>query len=247
MIGRAKELCMTTTTSNRLHLYVLLDRSGSMQVMRDDVIAGFNELLAEQKASTVNGELEPRITLVQFDDVDLHEVVVDAQRVSKVPMLTIETFAPRGMTPLLDATTALLTRARTRATARKHADRRPEAVVVVTITDGEENASRHTTRAALVQQIRKQEKKGWTFAFLGAGLDAYDEAGALGYDSRSVQAWAPDGTGARHALRAISGAAQVRRTRLARGDTFDSGDFFEGTKTAEDDRDRRLRSTTPEG
>src|SRR5262249_9110251 len=117
---------------------------------------------------------------------------------------------------------------------------------VVTITDGEENASRHTTRAALVQQIRRLEKKDWTFAFLGAGLDAYAEAGALGYDTRSVQAWAPDGGGARHAFQAVSRAAGLRGLRLARGEVFDNSDFFEGTKTAEADRDDRHARTRRE-
>ena len=44
--------------------------------------------------------------------------------------------------------------------------------------------------------MRSKEAQGWTFALLGAGLDAYGEAGGLGYDARSVQAFAPDGTGA---------------------------------------------------
>src|SRR5262249_38301761 len=78
------------------------------------------------------------------------------------------------------------------------------------------------------------------------GLDAYGEAGALGYDTRSVQAWAPDGGGARHAFQAVSHAAEVRRLKLARGDAFDYSDFFEGTKTAEADRDRRHARTRRE-
>src|SRR4051812_47936245 len=95
---------MTTIASPRLHLHVLLDRSGSMEPMRDDVIAGYNELIAEQRAAAANAGLEPRITLVEFDDVDPCEVVVDAVRVSKAPLLGTDDFAPRGMTPLLDAT-----------------------------------------------------------------------------------------------------------------------------------------------
>ena len=232
---------MPTVQSPRLHLYVLLDRSGSMEPMRHDVIAGYNELVAEHRAAAANAGLEPRISLIEFDDVDSCEVIVDAVRVSKAPMLSVDDFVPRGMTPLLDATVRLLDRAESRVVSRAEAKRRPESIVVVTITDGEENASQHTTRKALLARIRKLEKKGWTFAFFGAGLDAYTEAGALGYDARSVQAWAPDGTGAQSGFRSVSRAAMARRQKLQSRDAYDTGDFFEGVKEAEDDRNRRSR------
>ena len=148
-------------------------------------------------------------------------------------MLTAESFQPRGTTPLLDATSAMLDRARHRVAARKKAERSAEAIVVVTITDGAENASEHTTRKALLRQIRTLEADGWTFVFLGAGLDAYAEAGAIGYDSRSVQTWAPDGTGVMAAFDSVSKAALNRRVSLASGAAVDNGDFFEGTKSAE--------------
>lgn len=57
-----------------VHLYVLLDRSGSMASIADDVIGGFNQLLAEQQADGADA----LITLVQFDSQDPHEVIADA-------------------------------------------------------------------------------------------------------------------------------------------------------------------------
>src|SRR5205823_14651879 len=117
-----------------------------------------------------------------------------------------------------------------RIATRVEAKRRPESIVIVTITDGEENASQHTTRKALLARIRKLEKQGWTFAFLGAGLDAYAEAGALGYDACSVQAWAPAGTGAQSGFKSVSRAAMARRQKLQSQEAYDSGDFFEGVK-----------------
>ena len=232
---------MTTAASPRLHLYVLLDRSGSMEPMRHDVVAGYNELVGEHRAAASNAGPEPRITLVEFDDVDPSEVIVDAARVNKAPMLSTDDFAPRGMTPLLDATVRLLDRAELRVATRVEAKRRPESIVVVTITDGEENASQHTTRKALLARVRKLEKQGWTFAFLGAGLDAYAEAGVLGYDARSVQAWACDGTGARGGFQSVSRASMTRRQKLHASAAYDAGDFFEGVKEAEDDRDQRSK------
>ena len=46
--------------SPRTHFYVLLDRSGSMESMRTDVIGGFNNLVAEQQADGPTRAPHPR-------------------------------------------------------------------------------------------------------------------------------------------------------------------------------------------
>src|SRR4051812_31279763 len=58
-------------TDRQLHIYFLLDRSGSMQSMATDVIGGFNAFLASQQADGPDALL----TLVQFDSEDPHEVL----------------------------------------------------------------------------------------------------------------------------------------------------------------------------
>jgi len=109
----------------------------------------------------------------------------------------------------------------------------------VTITDGEENQSHEFNRAQIVELVKDKEAKGWSFAFLGAGLDAYAEAHRMGYDPRSVQSWAPDRTGAKIAFSSLSRAMASKRRKLASEAPLDKGDFFEGSKPAEDDRRRR--------
>ena len=222
------------TTTPRLHLHVLLDRSGSMASMRDAVIAGFGELLAEQKLATAaGGGPEPRITLVQFDSEDPAEVVLDAARLRAARPLDHSTFVPRGGTPLLDATGSLIARADRRVERRRREGRRPESIVVVTITDGQENASRRHTLAEVIAAVDARKAQGWTFAYLGATLDAYADAASLGYDPRSVQQFAPTPEGARRAFASASRAIGSRRAKLAAGAPLDTGDFFDGIKDAE--------------
>lgn len=222
-------------TTTRSHIYVLLDRSGSMESMRDDVIGGFNGLVSEQQAAGADA----RLTLVQFDTQEPHDVVVDALPIGRVRPISHRTYVPRGGTPLLDATGLLLAKAAVRDAHRKAVGKRPEAVMVVTITDGQENQSREYGRRDILRLIEEKQARGWSFAFLGAGPDAYAEAGGMGYDPRSVQAFAPDGAGAVHAFASVSRAVAARRGRLRQGESFDHGDFFEGAKDAEDDRRRR--------
>jgi Mg-chelatase subunit ChlD len=220
-----------------VHLYVLLDRSGSMASMSEQVIAGFNRLIADQRADGPDA----RITLVQFDDVDAQEVVIDGVPIAEVVPLTHANFEPRGMTPLLDATGRLIGRATGRAADLATIGRPPEEVVFVTITDGEENDSREFSRRQIVELVRARQREGWTFVFLGAGLDAYGEAGSLGYDRRSVQSFAPDGAGADLAFASVSAKTSDLRLKLRTGKAFDRADFFEDDKPAEADRNERGR------
>jgi hypothetical protein len=222
----------------RPHIYLLLDRSGSMEATPGDVIGGFNQFIADQQA---NGP-DARITLVQFDSQDPQEVLIDARGIRRAQPLTLDTFIPRGGTPLLDATGRLIARASVREAERKTLAKRPEDITFVTITDGEENQSREFTHDVIRRLVAEKQAQGWSFVFLGAGLDAYAEATSLGYDPRSVQAFAPDGAGTQASFASMSAAVQRKRERLRRGEKFDKADFWEGDKAAEADRDRRHKS-----
>lgn len=222
------------TPTPDVHLYVLLDRSGSMAAMADDVIGGFNRLLAEQQA---DGH-DARMTLVQFDTMEPQEVIADAVPIAEMLPLDAATFEPRGGTPLLDATGMLLGRAANRASQRKADGLPAEEVLVVSITDGHENASREFTLATVRQLIDAHSAAGWTFVFLGAALDVYGEAGGLGYDPRAVQSWAADGQGSELAFASLSRSTAAKRARVRQRLDDDKGDFFVD-KEAEEDRRRR--------
>ena len=218
-----------------VHLYVLLDRSGSMAAMADDVIGGFNRLLTDQQADGADA----RMTLVQFDSHDVQHVVADAVPIGEMVPLDSSTFVPRAATPLLDATGILLGRASARVASQKADGLPAEEIVVVSITDGHENASREYSLSTVTQLVGAHTAAGWSFVFLGAALDVYGEAGGLGYDPRSVQAFAPDGAGAALAFESLSRATSTRRQAVRQMVDYDVGDFFEGDKPAEADRSER--------
>jgi hypothetical protein len=218
-----------------VHLYVLLDRSGSMAAMADDVIGGFNRLLADQQA---DGD-DARMTLVQFDTENAQEVLADAVPLAEMMPLDAATFVPRGGTPLLDATGVLLGTAVQRAHVLASVGAPAEEVVVVSITDGHENASREFSLDAVRKLVAERQAAGWTFVFLGAGLDVYGEAGGLGYDTRSVQSFAASPDGAGVAFDSLSQSTRTMRSKVRSGRQFDKGDFFEDGKPAEEHRRRR--------
>lgn len=193
------------------HIYVLLDRSGSMGAIRDDVIGGFNAYLADQQRDGADA----RMTLVTFDSQDVGDTVFADAPIGLVPELTRATFVPRGGTPLLDATGRLIRIARRRQKAREAAGE-PEAVLFVTITDGAENASCEYTLAKIRSLIERYTAKGWTFAYQSADIAAFDDAAAMGYDRRSVQVFDADAAGTSAAFSSLSAATSRRRVRNRR-------------------------------
>jgi len=191
------------------HIAVLLDRSGSMGAVKDETISGFNYFLQEQKAAGDNASF----TLVQFDS-ESTDVVHEARPVRDVPDLNQDTYQPRGSTPLLDALGSTISSTGKTLAAIPEANR-PNKVVFVIITDGEENASHKFTKNQVKEMIDHQtEKYNWQFIFLGANQDAFAEAGAVGIAMAQAANYAPAHT--RMAFRGTSAnVANYRRTGMA--------------------------------
>lgn len=160
---------------NSTSILVLLDRSGSMAALRDDTIGGFNTFVAEQKK--LPGEC--RLSLVQFDTEGMDTFYLD-RPIGEIPNLTAETFVPRGGTPLLDAMGKTINNLGDRL-AHLLESQRPNQVIFVIITDGEENSSREFTKGRVFSMVQHQKDKyGWLFMYLGANQDAIQEASGYG-------------------------------------------------------------------
>ena len=62
------------------------------------------------------------------------------------------------------------------------ASARPEHVVVLIITDGQENASHRFSAADVKRLVGDRKRAGWEFFFLGAELDSFADADRMGID-----------------------------------------------------------------
>ncbi len=176
----------------------ILDRSGSMEAIRNTTIEGFNHFLNEQQ----EGIPEARMTLIQFDHE--YEILYQGRKIRKITPLNRDTFVPRGTTALLDAIGRGIRETRARHKAVKKKDR-PGKVLFVILTDGLENASHEHSRKQIFEMIRKkEEKRGWQFIFLGANQDAIHEAASLGIDAGKALHFASTGQGTIHAFRSMS-------------------------------------------
>lgn len=196
------------------HVYFLLDRSGSMEAIRDDVIGGFNSFLEDQIAAGPDALM----TLVQFDTIEPFEVIADAVPITEMTRLDHTNFVPRGGTPLLDSFGKMITKAMSRTRRLEDEGLPPENVVMVVYTDGLENSSREWKRSQLKDLIAKCERDhGWLFAYLGADPDSFAEAESIGFFAGSSVRFSPTSRGVVRSMGTLSSSLSRVREDLRRG------------------------------
>lgn len=187
------------------------DRSGSMSSIRKDTIEGYNTFIEEQKK--VPGEASA--TLIQFDDK--YEVVYKNKNLKNVPPLTYETFVPRGSTALLDSVAkGIIDTGKELAETRE--SERPEKVIFIIQSDGEENSSREYTYEKVAEMINHQRNKyNWEFLFLGTNLDSIKEATKMGINTNKAMTYANNSVGT-HAVYCASSNLVSSLRRCANAD-----------------------------
>jgi uncharacterized protein YegL len=201
-------------------IVVLLDRSGSMQHGKTDHEGGLLSFVEDQQQ--LPGDV--RFTLIQFDNVDPCESLYAGVPIGEVGQITL---IPRGGTPLLDAIGLGVAHVVERLQGSQ-----PDQVVVMIITDGEENSSREYTRDQIKQMITEYETSHrWKFLYLGADVDAFAEAGGLAIASGTALKMAKTSSGIRGAYHAMSSNMLDCRAMLQEdvslGDAFEAYDFKE--------------------
>jgi len=157
---------------------IVLDRSGSMAAIKSAMEEGFMTFMREQTA--VPGRIT--VSLYRFDSV--FEVGFEEQDPSGIKELGL---VPRGGTALFDALGKSMIRIEERI-AKKPENERPGGVVVLIVTDGEENASVEFKLPQIKQMIDQHAAQRWQFAYLGSALSTFGEAQKLGMQSRSYDA-----------------------------------------------------------
>ena len=145
-----------------LDLIFLIDRSGSMHGSEKDTIGGFNSFIEREREKGFN----TKVTTILFDDA--YEVLYERKSINDVSDLTENEYYVRGCTALLDAIGKTIT------TLNHKIDNK---VLFVIMTDGMENSSVEYSKSQIKNMISNHS---WEFIFIGADIDSYSEAGALG-------------------------------------------------------------------
>lgn len=189
------------TNPDYTHEIFVCDRTGSMNMptkdnstRAKDATRGVQDMIAEQAGQP--GKLT--MSLYEFDTPaignrnkpEINPVAVFASGDDKA--LRAWTCKGRGNTPLLDAVGQVVTMEGEKLAAMDEADR-PDKVIVIIATDGQENDSRDWTRQAVRDLIAQQERDyNWKFVYIGASPEAFDEARTMGVPMAAAIQTSPD-------------------------------------------------------
>lgn len=184
---------------NYTHAVLLVDRSGSMDTMRESAQASINKFMKDQ----AGGVGQITVSLYDFNAYEYsHNRLTSGINMSNLsyhytpgvcyrrvfgPIDPVEAPAyelvPSGGTALRDAMSAIIDETGSWLASLPEA-LRPANVVFCVITDGEENSSVRCSQEVLKEKVKTQtEIYKWEFVFFGANIDAFDVGASYGITS----------------------------------------------------------------
>lgn len=153
---------------------ILLDRSSSMDSVRQATLDGLNAYLEEQRVNT-----DLHLSLLQFDEAKqkllITETFVD-RLAPNAPVLTMDDYQPRGGTPLYAAILHGIVELENQSGP-------DDKLLVVIQTDGHNTLFDSEINLESTKKLiaSKEAQGNWTFVFLGADLAAWESGSNLGF------------------------------------------------------------------
>lgn len=152
----------------------LIDKSGSMDAHADELFRAYRQFLDEQQA--INLDCYVTVELFSSHDRVMHmsnqaqasnvdvQTVCAKEKIKTAPYLNGSNFHPTGGTPILDAIGITIDRARFMIS-----DDVNRQVILVLITDGEENSSLEYHPIKIAGLVNDLRKGGWKFVYIKLG------------------------------------------------------------------------------
>ncbi|NBU72935.1 MAG: VWA domain-containing protein, partial [Bacteroidetes bacterium] len=173
-----------TYAQDATHYHLILDKSGSMSTHYVETLQALNNKFEGIRATqSDHPDIPIFVSLTLFSDSP--ELVFEQRSAAELRPLTEADYALNGMTALLDATGTVIERMQylLRHDIKNH---NANAMVLI-FTDGHENASRRFTYADIGEKIKRLgSDPAWSFAFVGADIDAWDVASRINFNRSNV-------------------------------------------------------------
>jgi hypothetical protein len=195
------------TDPNYAAIMLLIDRSGSMDLIREAAEEGINGFIKDQ----VNADGRRTIRIAQFDSdsyphYDGYQTVCESTDPASIPPFQL---SPRGSTALLDAMGRSIAEFGAELAALPE-HQRPGTVILAIMTDGKENASHEHTFPEIKAMVQRHEREfGWQVVYLGANQDAIAVGASLGVRSGQTMTYAATDSGTRSATSSLSSYVAV--------------------------------------
>ena len=139
-----------------------------------------------------------------------------------------------GGTALLDAIGDTINRVQDRHD--ELGEDKPDNVLFVITTDGEENSSCKFTKTQIEKMIKHQTNgHGWKFMFLGANMDAVKEAESIGIAKNLTVDYTWSGMGTNALYNSVSTLATASKTRDVSADSINLQSIYNNCMADADD------------
>lgn len=158
-------------SNDKFKIVIVLDESGSMSSIRNDMKESINDLIMEQKQIK---ERPATFTLVKFN----HNVsrVYANKSLEEVTSLSNGDYTPSGTTALYDAIGDTV-----------NWFRYEKDVLMVIVTDGQENASQKYNKSKVTQMIEEKKKnRGWSYVYLSCDLETASQGDGISLKKSKV-------------------------------------------------------------
>lgn len=202
----------------RIFNLIILDESGSMQLIKGQAISGLNETIQTIRSAQRQFEQQEHIvSLVTFNS-DAVKSIYDKVPVCAVKEISGSDYLPNCGTPLYDAMGKALTDLRLYVSDK-------DKVLVTIITDGYENASREYSAKAIKALVEELKTKAWVFTYIGANQDVEKVAKTIAVSN--VMAFQTTEAGTEEMFHEERKARNRWYTSVSKGEDNADGTFFE--------------------
>lgn len=191
---------------NLTYIRGVIDKSGSMSNIHKESIQGLNAFIEEQKKQPG----EANFGLMIFDTT--YKNIIENKNLKDVELLTETSYMPSGMTALLDAIGKTIDELGIELSKLDESER-PEKVLIIILTDGDENSSKEYSKTQIFDKIKHQkEVYNWEFIFLAANQDAIATAANFGIGANAALNFASNAVGTKSVYDSMSAATSLYRS-----------------------------------
>lgn len=217
----SKKKIVSPPEIGKTYVAIVLDKSSSMASIKGETINHFNEQIEQIAKDSVG--LDTSVSLTVFSDgVD---VKFFDKNISELKPLTLKTYVPYGNTALYDGVGTTIDKLLAEC---KDIGEKDTAVLIIVISDGEENHSHKYNVEDISSRIQKlQETKQWTFTYLGANQNLAEISRQLHIPMGNMQAFVANSAGMAVATNMAVTSSQTYMDSRRLGSTQSSG-YYNG-------------------
>lgn len=215
------------TRADYSHIVLILDQSGSMSSIMNDINHGVECFINKQK------ELPGKCTVSVYQFSDEVSRVTDFINIQELNPASVK-IMPSGMTALLDAIKKSFSETGYKLSQLPEHER-PGRVLITVVTDGEENSSKFSTFAEIRNTIEHQRTRySWQIDFLGCQESCMKDAHNIGIQHGSQMKYTATPDGIFQAFNSLSQAKSLLRscTLDSYGAAVATGDIFNETENS---------------